>query len=70
MAETVDTKSAFRSAFERRRCLVPIDNFYEWQKDRAEGQASLRHRARRSRHRILRSKSTMIVCGGKRSEQG
>jgi putative SOS response-associated peptidase YedK len=31
-AETVDTKSAFRSAFERRRCLVPVDNFYEWQK--------------------------------------
>jgi putative SOS response-associated peptidase YedK len=32
MAETVDTKSAFRAAFERRRCLVPVDNFYEWQK--------------------------------------
>jgi putative SOS response-associated peptidase YedK len=31
-AETVDTKSAFRSAFERRRCLVPVENFYEWQK--------------------------------------
>jgi putative SOS response-associated peptidase YedK len=32
MAETVDTKLAFRGAFERRRCLVPVDNFYEWQK--------------------------------------
>jgi putative SOS response-associated peptidase YedK len=32
MAETVDTKSAFRAAFERRRCLVPVDNFYERQK--------------------------------------
>src|ERR1700722_14346235 len=32
MAETIDTKSAFRAAFERRRCLVPVDNFYEWQK--------------------------------------
>ena len=32
MAETVDTKSAFRAAFERRRCLVPVDNFYEWQR--------------------------------------
>jgi len=31
MAETIDTKSAFRRAFERRRCLVPVDNFYEWQ---------------------------------------
>jgi SOS response associated peptidase (SRAP) len=32
MAETVDTKPAFREAFERRRCLVPVDNFYEWKK--------------------------------------
>jgi putative SOS response-associated peptidase YedK len=32
MAETVDTKSAFREAFKRRRCLVPIEAFYEWKK--------------------------------------
>jgi putative SOS response-associated peptidase YedK len=25
-SETVDTKSAFRGAFERRRCLVPVDS--------------------------------------------
>jgi len=31
-AEEVDTKPAFREAFQRRRCLVPIDNFYEWAK--------------------------------------
>jgi putative SOS response-associated peptidase YedK len=31
-AEDVDTKPAFREAFQRRRCLVPLDNFYEWQK--------------------------------------
>jgi putative SOS response-associated peptidase YedK len=30
-AETVDTKPVFRDAFKRRRCLVPVDNFYEWQ---------------------------------------
>jgi putative SOS response-associated peptidase YedK len=32
MAETVDTKSVFREAFKQRRCLVPIEAFYEWRK--------------------------------------
>lgn len=29
-AETLDSK--FRAAFERRRCLIPADGFYEWEK--------------------------------------
>jgi putative SOS response-associated peptidase YedK len=31
-AEDIDTKPAFRAAFRQRRCLVPLDNFYEWKK--------------------------------------
>jgi putative SOS response-associated peptidase YedK len=31
-AETVATAPAFREAFKSRRCLVPADAFYEWQK--------------------------------------
>lgn len=31
-AETVATAASFREAFRKRRCLVPADAFYEWQK--------------------------------------
>jgi putative SOS response-associated peptidase YedK len=31
-AEGIEGKPAFREAFQRRRCLVPVDNFYEWKR--------------------------------------
>jgi putative SOS response-associated peptidase YedK len=31
-AETLETKPSFKEAFERRRCLIPADGFYEWEK--------------------------------------
>lgn len=37
-AETAPDKPAFRSAFRRRRCLVPADGFYEWRKAGARKQ--------------------------------
>ncbi len=29
-AETVATKNAFRKSFQRNRCIIPADGFYEW----------------------------------------
>ncbi len=31
-SETVTVKPSFRAAFKYRRCLIPADGFYEWQK--------------------------------------
>lgn len=31
-AEGIETKPAYRSALARRRCLIPADAFYEWQR--------------------------------------
>ena len=33
-AETVETSPAFRTAFERHRCIIPADAFYEWRRHR------------------------------------
>jgi putative SOS response-associated peptidase YedK len=31
-AETLSSKGAYKPAFKRKRCIIPADGFYEWQK--------------------------------------
>lgn len=42
-AETVRDKPAFRNALKRRRCLVPADGYYEWQRAGARKQPYFIH---------------------------
>ena len=49
-SETVATTPAFREAFEKRRCVVPSDGFYEW---RREGKERLPFRFHRGDGKLL-----------------
>jgi putative SOS response-associated peptidase YedK len=64
-AEGIDTRPAFREAFARRRCLVPVDNFYEWQKT-STGKQALCAGARRSRHHGARGRVGELACARRR----
>ena len=37
-SETVQEKPAFRAAFKQRRCIIPADGFYEWQRTQGRKQ--------------------------------
>jgi len=42
-AETITEKPSFKTAFKKRRCLVPTDGFYEWDKEQG-GRVKIPHR--------------------------
>lgn len=54
-AETVAQKPAFRDAYRNRRCLVPADAFYEWERA-ASGE--------KIPHRIFRKDGHMMLFAG------
>ena len=64
-AEGIEGKPAFREAFQRRRCLVPVDNFYEWEEDRIREAALCDRRAGCGNRRQNRVR-TRLSAGGNR----
>lgn len=57
-AETVGSAPSFRRAFERRRCLIPANGFFEWYHDHE-------HPRRRGRPFFLRpSDGSLLALGG------
>jgi putative SOS response-associated peptidase YedK len=43
-ADGIENKPAYREAFKRRRCIVPVDGFYEWYGDKKARQPFWFHR--------------------------
>lgn len=61
-AETVMEKPTFRDAFAQRRCLVPADGYFEWQ--RRDG------RKTKARFRLKRADGARLMMAGLYNEQG
>ena len=53
--ETVATKPSFRNAFKRRRCLIPVSGYYEWQ--------IINSKTKQPWH-IFRADGCVLACAG------
>jgi len=62
-AESVADKPAFRNAFRRRRCIVPADAFYEWQRGPRHRQPTAR-RARPQPFLVRRRDGDPLALAG------
>jgi putative SOS response-associated peptidase YedK len=60
-AETVTTSPAFRSSAKSKRCLVPMDGFYEWRVDR-DGSAG--KKSRKTPYFIYRGDGEPLFAAG------
>ncbi|GIQ69206.1 putative SOS response-associated peptidase YoqW [Xylanibacillus composti] len=54
-AETVREKPAFRASFQRKRCIIPADGFYEWKETKDRRKQPMRI--------VLRDRSLFAMAG-------
>jgi putative SOS response-associated peptidase YedK len=59
-AETVAVKPSFRSAFARRRCIIPADGFYEWRATGDHGHG----RSRKQPYYMCRADGRLLAFAG------
>ena len=64
--ETVNEKATFRDSFERRRCLIPADGFYEWER---KEKGKLPHLHLCSRRVTAGACWVMVLVGGPRDRR-
>ena len=67
-AEGIESKPAFREAFRQRRCLVPVDNFYEWKKT-AAASSPMRSRSRARHDGAGGRVGKLAIAGGRVGSQ-
>lgn len=65
-SEKLTTSPAYRSSARSKRCLVPMDGYYEWKPaaDGSEGHASQRKKARKTPYYIYREDGRPLFMAG------
>jgi hypothetical protein len=64
-AEWIENRPDFRDAFQRRRCIVPVDNFYEWARTANGKQPYAVALAGRGAHGLGRFVGELALAGGR-----
>ncbi len=65
-AETIDTRPMFRRSFRQRRCIVPVNAFFEWKK---EGLEKIKYRIDIREHDLFSLAGLFDVFKDKRGEE-
>ncbi len=63
-AETLREKPAFKTALMRRRCLIPVDGFYEWSTPAAENSKANNKKPEKTPHYIRFKNEELFALAG------